>query len=144
MLSLLRCWTSDLKFRESRRGLSFALFERQRNSNPRHLPLLVTPTYYWGSKNPVQGEEEKKEYPPTPSVLLKPGCADSWSCAALQQIVRSFTMPLCLCFDIKTDMPGRILHCNRIEKKKEDFGEISTVGLLRSLRKARILQTVPI
>lgn len=68
MLSLLRCWTSDLKFRESRRGLSIALFERQRNSNPRHLPPWVTPKYYWYSKKPVQGEEG---VPPTPSMLLK-------------------------------------------------------------------------
>ena len=39
------------------------VFERQRNSSPRHLPPWVKPTYYWGSMSPVQGEEGIPPHP---------------------------------------------------------------------------------
>ena len=108
--------------RESRPGLFIALFERQINSSPRHLPPWVKPTYYWGSKNPVQGEEGKKEYPPP-----LPCCSNS--CERVLRLSGLYGALLYFCFDVKTDMSGRILYCIRVEKKKEHLGEISTVGL---------------
>lgn len=78
MLSLLGCRTSDLKCRESRPRLVVLLKEKDKlysaSSPSIQVYKWVTPTYCWGRKHPVQGEEG---IPSTPTVLLKPGCVDS-------------------------------------------------------------------